>query len=215
MCFTGPMRILFVGNSFTGRNDLPGLIRELAAALPQPVTVETSQILVNGASLRQHWNKGEAKAQIEAGGWDYVVLQEQSTLPIKNAVRYHENVRLFAELLKEREIPGLLYLTWARTSAPESQALLNDATEAIGQETGLAVVPVGRVWEAFLAAHPEVPLHDADGSHPAPMGSYLAACVFVDRLTGQKPGAALPKSLSKLSPEQAAVVREFAASAPG
>jgi hypothetical protein len=34
-----------------------------------------------------HRNKGEAQAEIARGKYDYVVLQEQSTLPVKNAAR--------------------------------------------------------------------------------------------------------------------------------
>jgi hypothetical protein len=53
-----------------------------------------------GASLRTHWNAGEALQAIQAGRYDRVVLQEQSTLPVKNARRMHENVRLFDGAIK-------------------------------------------------------------------------------------------------------------------
>src|SRR5687767_10568152 len=42
---------------------------------------------VGGASLRTHWNKGDAQAAIQGEHYDYVVLQEQSTPPVKNATR--------------------------------------------------------------------------------------------------------------------------------
>ena len=57
--------------------------------------IEHRLISAGGASLRRHWNGGEAPKAIKDGHYDYVVLQEQSTLPIKNAKRMHENVRLF------------------------------------------------------------------------------------------------------------------------
>jgi hypothetical protein len=44
-------------------------------------------ISAGGASLRKHLNAGEALKAIQAGQYDCVVLQEQSTLPIKNAKR--------------------------------------------------------------------------------------------------------------------------------
>src|SRR5262245_54085065 len=87
------LSVLFIGNSFTARNDLPGLIAGLAEA--RGLRIEHRLISAGGASLRMHWNKGEALQAIRTGGYDYVVLQEQSTLPIKNAARMHENVRLF------------------------------------------------------------------------------------------------------------------------
>ena len=46
------------GNSFTARNDLPGLIAGLAAARGNDM--QHHLITAGGASLRQHWNAGEA-----------------------------------------------------------------------------------------------------------------------------------------------------------
>ena len=74
------IRILYIGNSFTTRNDLPGVVGELAKCAG--ITVEQEVISAGGASLRRHFNAG-ATAKISGGRWDYVVLQEQSTLPIK------------------------------------------------------------------------------------------------------------------------------------
>src|SRR5437868_11228809 len=90
--------VLFVGNSFTARNDLPGLIANLAARKGNVLRHEL--ISAGGASLRTHWNAGKAQKSIESGSYDYVVLQEQSTLPIKNPHRMHENVRLFDEAIR-------------------------------------------------------------------------------------------------------------------
>src|SRR4051812_47887436 len=92
------LNVLFIGNSFTARNDLPGLIAGLAAAAG--TRMDHRLISAGGASLRMHWNKGEAVKAIGGGGYDYVVLQEQSTLPVKNAARMHENVRLFDAAIK-------------------------------------------------------------------------------------------------------------------
>ena len=85
------MKVLFIGNSFTARNDLPGLIARLAEARGKGL--EHRLIHAGGASLRAHWNAGQAAEAIRDGGYDAVVLQEQSTLPVKNAARMHENVR--------------------------------------------------------------------------------------------------------------------------
>ena len=95
---TAPLNVLFIGNSFTARNDLPGLIAQLAAARGKGL--EHRLISAGGASLRTHWNAGEARKAIQEGQYDCVVLQEQSTLPVKNARRMHENVRLFDEAIR-------------------------------------------------------------------------------------------------------------------
>jgi hypothetical protein len=181
----GPSNVLFVGNSFTARNDLPGLISDLAAAAGKPFRHHL--VYAGGASLRAHWNAGHAARQIEGGRFDAVVLQEQSTLPVKNAARMHENVRLFDGLIRAAGAATVLYMTWARRAEPESQNAITAAYAGIGRELGATVVPVGTAWARFLGAHDRPVLHDRDGSHPTPAGSYLAACVFYGTLLKASP----------------------------
>jgi hypothetical protein len=151
-------------------------------AAERKVRIRHELMSVGGASLRTHWNAGRATKAITTGGYDYVVLQEQSTLPVKNAQRMAENVRLFDEVIKQAGSKTVLYMTWARKHAPESQQAITDAYTSIGKKVGAIVVPVGLVWKKFLAKHDEPLLYDRDGSHPSLAGSYVAACVFLTKL---------------------------------
>jgi hypothetical protein len=180
-----PLKVLFIGNSFTARNNLPGLIAQLATTRGK--SLQHRLISSGGASLRTHWNAGEALKAIQAGHYDYVVLQEQSTLPIKNAERMHENVRLFDEAIKGAGAKTVLYMTWARRHAPESQQDITNAYISIGRELGATVVPVGAAWQSFLRKRDQPVLHDRDQSHPTVAGSYLAACVFLAALFKENP----------------------------
>ena len=178
-------KILFIGNSFTQRNDVPGLVAGLAAE--RGLHVEPELISAGGASLRTHWNAGHATRAIATGGYDYVVLQEQSTLPVKNADRMAENIRLFDEAIKHAESKTVLYMTWARQQAPETQRAIANAYSTVGKELGAIVVPVGLLWKSFIAKHDKPVLHDRDQSHPTFAGSYLAACVFLAVLLKANP----------------------------
>jgi hypothetical protein len=182
------VNLLFIGNSFTARNDLPGLIAQLAAATVKVVRHDVTS--AGGASLRTHWNAGKAVKKIQNGKYDYVVLQEQSTLPIKNPKRMHENVRLFHEAIQAAGAKTLLYMTWARQNAPESQQAITDAYVSIGKELGAKVVPVGLAWQHFARKYDEPVLYDRDQSHPTLAGSYLAACVFYSVLFRENPTGA-------------------------
>jgi hypothetical protein len=180
-----PLKVLFIGNSFTARNDLPGLLAQLAAARDKGL--EHRLISAGGASLRAHWNAGGAVKAIQGGQYELVVLQEQSTLPVKNARRMHENVRLFDQAIRAVGAKTVLYMTWARRHAPDSQQAITDAYTSIGRELGAAVVPVGLAWERFLRTHHQPLLHDREQSHPTLAGSYLAACVFLAVLFKKSP----------------------------
>ena len=198
------MKLLFIGNSFTARNNLPGLIEQLAAARGK--TIQHRLISAGGASLRTHWNAGEAAAAIKSGGFDHVVLQEQSTLPVKNAARMHENVRLFHDAINAAGATTVLYMTWARQHAPETQQAITDAYNDIGKELNATVAPVGVAWQSFLNKHDHPVLHDKDKSHPTLAGSYLAACVFFAVLFKESPaGIATPGT--GLSDEEIAVLQ--------
>ena len=181
------MNVLFIGNSFTARNDLPGIVAQLAASAGE--RLEHRLISVGGASLRTHWNKGGARRAIESGGYDAVVLQEQSTLPVKNAGRMLENVRLFGPVIREHGARTVLYMTWARKHAPQSQKVIADAYLKAAKDIGAAVIPAGKAWARVLKrANPPPPtLHDRDGSHPTVAGTYLAACCAYAALFGGSP----------------------------
>src|SRR5262245_22129032 len=178
-------KMLFIGNSFTQRNDLPGLLAELAQACG--LRVQHESIIAGGASLRAHWNAGRAAQAIATSGYDYVVLQEQSTLLLKNARRMAENVRLFDEAIRRCGAKTVLYMTWARQHAPEAQAAIADAYYSIGKKLGASVVPVGLAWQHSLSQHDQPALHDRDQSHPTLAGSYLAACVFLTTMLKANP----------------------------
>lgn len=184
---TREQRVLFIGNSFTNRNDLPGMLSRMAAAAVPPRLFETRRIIANGMALKTHWNRGPAREAIRAERWDFVVLQEQSTLPLKNRARMHESITLFDEEITSRGARTVLYMTWARRDAFDRQDELSDAYESIGRQLGSLVAPVGRAWQRALEADPTLVLHDKDGSHPNAVGTYLAACVFAAVLAGLNP----------------------------
>lgn len=202
-----PLKVLFIGNSFTARNDVPALIAQLAEGRGHKL--QHRLIQAGGASLRMHWNKGEAQKEILETHYDYVVLQEQSTLPVKNPLRMHENIRLFDEVIKAAGAKTALYLTWARQNAPESQAAINDAYTAIGDELGAKVVPVGIAWQNFLSKNSQPALHDKDQSHPTLAGSYLAACAFFAVLFGESP-VGISSDVKGLSQAEAELLQKTA-----
>jgi hypothetical protein len=70
------LQVLSIGNSFTARNNLPTTLASLAASRNHKLTHRL--LSIGGASLRTHWNKGEAggRRAIESGAFTHVVLQE-------------------------------------------------------------------------------------------------------------------------------------------
>lgn len=199
------LRVLFIGNSYTCFNNLPQMLEGLAASAHASRKLETGMVTVGGATLRRHWEDGRALEVIRRGGWDYVVLQEQSTLgpsqmvsgriTISDPKAFHETVRLFDAEIRKAGAKTVLFLTWARQNQPEDQAKLNEAYLTIAGELKALVAPVGPAWEEALKKNPQLQLHLPDKSHPSPGGTYLAACVFYSLLY-HKSAAGLPGTLT-------------------
>src|SRR5438309_4049155 len=66
--------ILFIGNSLTYQNDLPGMVEGLAEAAGQKLP--SAQVAFGGYSLADHLQQGDALRAIARGGWRVVVLQQ-------------------------------------------------------------------------------------------------------------------------------------------
>lgn len=184
-----PIRILFIGNSYTYYNDMPLLLEELAAGSGIVRPIETETIAYGRATLKDHWNKGQAQAAIAGRHWDYVVLQEHSLLPLRDLPRTRQYVHLFNEKIKASGARTILYLTWARAFAPRTQASLDDAYDNIARDIHAAVAPVGPAWQIARRERRGIRLYESDDSHPTLAGSYLAAYVLHVTLFGQLPDA--------------------------
>jgi len=191
------IRILFIGNSYTYVNNLPVLVAALAESAHE--SLETEMIVAPGATLKQHWEDKKAVETMRRSHWDYVVLQEQSTLglvpqggpPINNPKTFHEYARLFDAEIKLAGARTIFLLTWARQNLPDTQPLLTNAYVSIAKELHAILTPVGIAWQNAIKKNPSLALHQRDLSHPTPAGSYLAACVLYSTLY-RKSAAGLP-----------------------
>ena len=50
-----PIRVLFVGNSYTFVNDLPAMVRQMSVDAGQPRPLDVKHVTFSGASLEEHW----------------------------------------------------------------------------------------------------------------------------------------------------------------
>lgn len=203
-----PLKVLFIGNSYTYMNDLPGMVAELARAGKQRPLEHDSET-PGGCTLQQHATGGRAVEKITARKWDYVVLQEQSLRPIADPAAMLRHGKALDGEVKNQGAKTLLYLTWARQDAPDTQAALTKSYRELAAETKAGVAPVGVAWEAVLKDDPKAGLHDADRSHPSKKGTYLTACVFYGVLYRNSPEG-LPGTPADLGDREAATLQRAA-----
>lgn len=190
-----PLRVLFIGNSYTYFNNLPDIVADFARLANTSREIRVESVVRGGATLSDHWN-GSALARLRATPWDYVVLQEQSMLgvalqdgrpTINNPEFFHRYARVFVDEIKRVGAVPVFYLTWSRRATPELQGRLTSAYLAIATETGARLAPVGPAWQEVRRQRPDLELYDPDGTHPSPTGSYLAAATIWSTISGTPP----------------------------
>lgn len=197
---TAPARrelaILFVGNSYTYVNDLPARLVELAKDDARGPTIRTESVTPGGATMAQHHATSGALAKIRAGGFTHVVLQGQSLEPLTRPAEFSEFARKLCDEAEKAGAQVVLYQTWARRdkaaeyaeswsggTPKRMQKALNEAYAKVAEGTRARIARVGEAWAAALARPKPPELFDADGSHPALAGTFLAACVFYETIT--------------------------------
>jgi hypothetical protein len=217
-----PLRVLFVGNSYTFMNDLPGMIRHLAASDKNELRLECIESLTPGASLQQHWDGKDALQKLQSSKFDWIVLQEQSLIPASPLetleVTMYPHVKQFHAAALERKTQPILYMTWGRQkgdwenqkddSYEAMQSRLIAGYETIAKRLNIPVAPVGVAWRNLVNQQPLINPWSGDGSHPSVAGTYLAACIFY-RIFYQKSPVGNPYTAS-LSASEARIIQEIA-----
>ena len=105
-----PVRVLFIGNSFTFVHEVPELVAEMAHSQGRRLYFET--IVKGGQTLEGHWKEGRALAAIHSRKWDFVVLQDHSFEPVSAPDELMLYGRKFAAEL-ESSTRLVLFETWA------------------------------------------------------------------------------------------------------
>ncbi len=198
--------VLFVGNSYTYYNDLPGMVESIAASTGKSIT--TTMIAPGAQSFSGHyWNEGNGLSYIMQGGWDVVILQEQSETPAVPDYNIDLYCYMYARYLVDTAydfnpfVEPMFFRTWGYRDGSSWLALDNPVAGTYeGMDSIIAarymimkemcdasVSPVGRVWRYLYANNPNMGLHGSDGSHPSVAGTYAAACSFYTMLFEDSP----------------------------
>jgi hypothetical protein len=199
------LKVLFLGNSYTYVNDLPGLCSGMAQSTGD-VLIYNSNCL-GGYTLKQHFSNSQTLSLIQQGGWDFVILQEQSQWPSFPMNMVEAEVFPYARGLDSliRKFNGcaetVFYRTWGRKNGDQSNcaawppvctyrgmdSLLNERYRIMADSNNAILSPVGSAWKFVRENFPDIELYSFDESHPSEAGSYLAACCFYTVLFRKDP----------------------------
>lgn len=179
-----PIRILFVGNSLTYVNDLPALIAELAGQ--DKTTIIYNSFLFPDYSLEDHWKEGKVQAEIEKGGYDFVVAQQGPSALPESQVLLLDYTKRFAELCNKNNSKLALYMVWPSGERSfDLDNVIKSYTNA-AEKTSSLLCPAGLAWKYAWQADSTLPLYTSDDFHPSVTGSVLAALTIYAVLTDKR-----------------------------
>ncbi|MBK8614181.1 MAG: hypothetical protein IPN85_12045 [Flavobacteriales bacterium] len=221
-------RVLFIGNSYVYTNDLPGKLTQLALSLGD--TLVTASSTPGGHTFQQHTTNGTTQQFIDQGDWDFVALQEQSQIPSFPLSQVQSDCFPFAaELIDSIRVHSpcaepVFYMTWGRQNGDAGNCpnwppvctyegmneLLRERYLQMAVDNSASCAPVGMAWKHTRDQQPGITLYNADQSHPALAGTYLAACTFYATLFRQSPVGST--YTAGLDPATAALLQNIAAS---
>ena len=179
-------QVLFIGNSLTFWNDLPGVLTALIDSAGAGSALINS-LAVGGFSLEDHWKQGTARNAIALGGWDVVVLQQGASASPEGRQLLLEYTQLFSDDAAAVGASTALYMVWPSASRIDDFDDVSQSYLLAAEQVGGLLYPVGEAWRIAWQRDPDLELYDSDGIHPNRAATYLAALVMFQQLTGRSP----------------------------
>lgn len=189
-------KALFIGNSYTYVNDLPGMLDSLCNS--GAVNLQTESSAPGGYTFQNHSTYATTLNYLATPGFDFMVLQEQSQRPSFPQSQVQQEVYPYAtqlDTLFHAANPcaqTVFFMTWGRKYGDAQncqfwtpvctyegmQFELRRSYLNMAQQNQAIVAPVGVAWWEAMMRDTTIELYNPDESHPAVTGTYLAACVF-------------------------------------
>ena len=190
---TDSVRVLWIGNSYTFFNDLPAMVQNIAKT--NGVKMAYTEVLKGGERLKGHLENPRLIELLTKGGWDYVVVQENSSLPAYDTDFVRREVYPFAHIIDSLAHAGtpnvkvVFYMTWGHKYGnirPHKDYPLCDTFEGMQErlktsylemtyQNDAICAPVGMAWAEVRKERPDIILYNQDTFHPAVAGTYLNA----------------------------------------
>ena len=184
---SAPRKVLFIGNSATYVNDIPGTLKELAEKAGYPI--ECERIVKGGAKLSFHADTstihGQTVLETIQKGFDIVFIQDnancissdQLKLESKNAsLALGSAIRASGAEVGIYFRPPYGYKEFGLDPLLQCEAIDLHFCE-IASALGAISVYVNRAF-AEAIRHTDFDLWGPDHAHTSAHGAYLAVCVF-------------------------------------
>jgi hypothetical protein len=170
------IRVLFVGNSLTYFNNLPELVKKVAAADGMKLTVES--IAYPDYALMDHLAEGKVQKKLKSEKFDFVVVQQGPSSQAEGMEWLLNASFILSPLCKEKGIDLVFYMVWPGKSRMQDFPAVYRNYKLAADTTNSIFSPAGQAWIEAWSASPNLALYGVDNFHPSYNGSLLAAIVI-------------------------------------
>lgn len=179
----GGIHVLFIGNSLTYVNDLPGTLEHVALGVGD--TIRTRSVALPDFALIDHANgASNAVGVIRGERWNFVVLQQgPSALPVSRDTLVLATQKLDPPIHAAGAVSAQ-FSTWPASDRPTAFDSVLASSQAAARAVNGVVFAAGKAWTAAWTHDPSLRLWGDDGYHPAELGTYLSALVIYEGVTG-------------------------------
>ena len=179
------INILFMGNSHTSINNVPGMVAAMVRAGKPGKTVATTEAPI-WLHLEERANHVSSLALLQGQRWNYVVLQAQNYSLSGETFYPTTGAEQLVRLSRQAGALPVLFPEWPRVGIAETQIIYNKYV-AIAMKEPSCVPPIPQAFDLSRARFPLLTLHAADGNHSAPAGAFLASLMLYVTITGASP----------------------------
>ena len=207
------VRVLFLGNSYTYYYTYPVIFKEIAWR--EGHYADCGIFISGGYTMAQHLANQHSMELVDKGGYDYVMLQDQSVLPLLNGTAddaaMTENLKKVVERVEKSSPDAKVFveITWGRRfgnnnlgqyekyakkypeffadyDAMQNRLVANITAEA--EQCNIGLHPLGIAWQIVMHERPDISLYYTDNHHQSYAGAYLSAAVAYLVVYGEKFG---------------------------
>lgn len=172
--------LLFVGNSLTYFNDLPGLVGE--RALLEGIDIETTMVAYGNYGLEDHWNDGKIQLMIETFDYDFVIIQQGPSSQAYGRSSLIEFGGYIKEVCAANDTELAYFMVWpSLTYYYTFPGVIQNYTDAAALNDAI-LCPVGVHWRDVVDQTGDTSYYGPDGFHPSLAGSEISAQIILQAL---------------------------------
>lgn len=172
--------MLFVGNSLTYFNNLPELVKQIAAC--EKVEVSYRTLALPNYALEDHWNDKTVIEEINSGKYNFVIVQQGPSSQQEGRTLLLDYGLKLDSLCEKKKAQLAVFMVWPSKARSTDFQGVYESYKILAESSKSIFCPAGRAWQTLWKNDPAFELYGPDNFHPGLKGSLLSALVIYGRI---------------------------------